>query len=208
MTGPPRWRQTRLRPEIQRALVTRSTANLFVIAWRWRYELALVSGLATSAAVATVGAWPVIAGAILAAIAIGCWPAARLYVTRRSWRIITPHRVRVGCVEALIYSGRGKIPIILRTSCQPFGERVLLCCRAGTCGEDFASARAVLATACWAKDIVVTFDLIHPQLVTLDVIRRQFSEPSVAYMTKPSMNRDDEQRPWPIHSDRLPTDRT
>jgi hypothetical protein len=36
------------------------------------------------------------------------------------------HRVRVGCAEAMIYSSRGKIPIVLWTAHQHFGERVLL----------------------------------------------------------------------------------
>ena len=98
---------------------------------------------------------------------------ARRAAVDRAWCIITPHRVRAGCAEGLIYSSRGKIPIILWTSRQAFGERVLLWCRAGTSADDFVSARAVLAAACWAQDIAIFFDTQRTQLVTLDVIRRR-----------------------------------
>jgi hypothetical protein len=72
----------------------------------------------------------------------------------------------------MIYSSRGKIPIILWTAHQPFGERVLLWCRAGTILDDFITNRAILTSACWAQDVAVLPDLRHPHLVTLDVIRR------------------------------------
>ena len=120
--------------------------------------------------------WPTIVAVIVITLTILCWPTARQFAVDRVWCIITTHRVRVGCAEGLIYSSRGKIPIILWTSHQPFGERVLLWCRAGTSVDDFVSARAVLTAACWAQDVDIFFDTHNTHLVTLDVIRRTFGE--------------------------------
>ena len=165
-------------PTDLRRLITVATPNPLVIAWRWRYEIALAAGLAASlaAAIISFGAVPTIVAVIVITLTILCWPTARQFAVDRVWCIITTHRVRVGCAEGLIYSSRGKIPIILWTSHQPFGERVLLWCRAGTSVDDFVSARAVLAAACWAQDVDIFFDIHNTHLVTLDVIRRTFGE--------------------------------
>ena len=157
-----------------RRMLAVALPNPLVFAWRWRYEIALVLGLSAglAAAIISFGAVLPIVAVIGIILMILCWPMARRAAVDRAWCIITPHRVRVGCVEGLIYSSRGKIPIILWTSHRAFGERVLLWCRAGTSVDDFISARAVLAAACWAEDVSVFFDTQHLQLVTLDVIRR------------------------------------
>jgi hypothetical protein len=149
--------------------------NLVVAAWRWRYEIALMSGLTAglASAISSFGAAPTIIAMIIGALTILCWPPARRFAIDRAWCIVTPHRVRVGCVEGLIYSSQGKIPIILWTSHQAFGERVLLYCRAGTTVDDFVSARTVLAAACWAQDLAIFVDVRQTQRVTLDVIRRR-----------------------------------
>jgi hypothetical protein len=171
----PHWhRDTRMTTDLRRALVAVAPPNPLVAAWRWRYEIALLAGLAGSLtmAIISVGVLPTIAAVIVITLTVMCWPSARQLVSGRAWCIITAHRVRVGCAEAMIYSSRGKIPIILWTSHQPFGERVLLLCRAGTSIDDFITNRAILATACWAQDVAVLRDIRHPHLVTLDVVRR------------------------------------
>lgn len=171
--APPWYRDNRVPTDLRR-LISVAVPNLLVVAWRWRYELALVAGLTGGlvAAITSFGAVPTVVAVIVIALTILCWPTARRFVVDRAWCIITPHRVRVGCVEGLIYSSRGKIPFILWTSHQAFGERVLLWCRAGTSADDFDSARTVLTAACWAQDVAVFFDTHYTQLVTLDVIRR------------------------------------
>ena len=130
--APHRYRDSRVPTDLRR-LISVAAPSLMVAAWRWRYEIALVSGLAAglAAAISSFGAVPTIIAVIVVALAILCWPPARRFTTDRAWCIVTPHRVRVGCVEGLIYSSRGKIPIILWTSHQAFGERVSLYCRAG-----------------------------------------------------------------------------
>jgi hypothetical protein len=171
----PHWHHdTRMTTDLRRAFVTVTPPNPLVAAWRWRYEIASLTGLAASItlAITSIGLLPTIGTLIVITLAVLCSPPARQFVLDHAWRIITAHRVRVGCAEAMIYSSQGKIPIILWTAHQPFGERVILMCRAGTCVDDFLANRPILISACWAQDVVVVPDVRHPYLVTLDVIRR------------------------------------
>jgi len=170
--APHSYRDNRV-PKDLRRLIPVAKPNLLVVAWRWRYEIALASGLSAglAAAIISFGAVPTIIAVIVTALTM-CWPKARRFASHRAWCIITPHRVRVGCAEGLIYSSKGKIPIILWTSHKARGERVLLCCRAGTTADDFVSARTVLTVACWAQDVAIFVDAHYTQLVTLYVIRR------------------------------------
>ncbi len=160
--------------DVQFALTSVARPNPLVITWRWRYELALVTGLPAAVitlmrAVGTV--WAVV---ILAAVAhlIVLWPAARRLLVEQAWCVITAHRVRTGCAQAWIHSRNGKIPVVLTTSRQPYGQSVWLWCRAGISAEDFVVARDRLAVACWARAVCVTTDERFAHRVTLHVIRR------------------------------------
>jgi hypothetical protein len=171
----PRPRSTRqAQASLYYAVGTVARANPFVAAYRWRYELA---GIVALAAVWIAFGW--VAGAALTAglaavliIVIAGWPRGRRFLIARAWCIVTPHRVRVGCAQAWIHSRSGKIPAVLLTRRQPFGERIFLWCRAGTSADDLSSARGLLAAACWADDVQVTRNPRYAHLVTLDVIRR------------------------------------
>lgn len=194
---------------MQSALTPVKRPNLLVILWRWRYELGLLAGLPAAwfmLAHAIGSGWTLlIALAILHVIAL--WPPARRLVIAEAWCVITPHRVRAGCVQAWIHSRRGKIPVVLLTTRQPWGEDVLLLCRAGTTPQDFFPARSLLTTACWARDVEVTPDERHAQLVTLHIIRRDGwqwpSEPAgqgqelTGPNTPPGPALDDPDGPWP-----------
>jgi hypothetical protein len=156
------------------ALCAVARPNPVVLAWRWRYELGLVTGLPIAMIVlaSAVGiGWAVTGAAALVSLMI-CAPRVRWLVVARAWCIITPHRVRTGCAQAWIHSRTGKIPIVLLTTRESFGERVHLWCRAGTGAADLAWARDLLAVACWAQDVQVFRHERFAQLVTLDVIRR------------------------------------
>jgi len=155
--------------------VTVARANPVVAAWRWRYELGLLSALVAALAGLglMVGLATIANTAGLLVVLAAIFPALRRHLAARFWCIVTPHRVRVGCVHAWIHSRYGKIPVILLTTRQPFGERVYLWCRAGTTEGDFVAAREVLAAACWADDVRARRSERHAQLVCLDVIRRQ-----------------------------------
>lgn len=148
-------------------------ATVFGRAWWWRYELGLLIGvsLGVTLLVRAVGAWWTVAAVSATIGAFGpCPPAHRAFMAA-AWRIITPHRLRVGFVEARIHSRNGRIPTIMRCTQQPFGESVRLWCPAGTSVEDLRAAVSILRTACWATDIRVISHDRHAQLVTLDVIR-------------------------------------
>jgi hypothetical protein len=171
-----RWdRDDRVSIGLRRALGEVAAPNLLVVSWRWRWEIAVLAGLATIliAGTISVGVLSTIAVVTVTTLTVMGLPLTRHLVLNRVWCIITAHRVRVGCAEAMIYSSRGKVPVILWTAHQPFGERVLLWCRAGTSVHDFVTNRAIFASACWAQDISVLPDRRRPHLATLDVIRRQ-----------------------------------
>jgi hypothetical protein len=156
------------------ALGSVAPPNPLVLAWRWRYELILGVGLPVT--LFLLGGLPVMLGtltviAVLTSAALS-WAPARRCLIARVWCVITPHRIRKGCAQAWIHSREGKIPIVLFTTPQPFGERVHLWCRAGTSAADFISAQPLLTSACWARDIRVYTSERFAQLIALDVIRR------------------------------------
>ncbi len=171
-----RWRrqaEASLLTNLKDALGRTPHAASMALPWRWRYELVLAIGALLSAIVIARALGPdrSLVGATILGFALGLWSPSRRALLARAWCIITPHRVRVGCVQARIYNRRGRLPVILRTSLEPFGERVRIWCTAGTCAEDFQSARSILSAACWAADVRIERSLRYAQLVTLDVIR-------------------------------------
>jgi len=142
--------------------------------WRWRHEslLAAAAGTVLALLVHVLGVeWTVIC--ISAVVGgLGPWPPWHEPFLADLWRLITPHRLHAGFVQARIQSRKGKVPVVVRTTSEPFGERARVWCPAGTSAEDLASARAILRAACWAADVRVTRDDRHAHLVTVDVIRR------------------------------------
>ena len=109
-------------------------------------------------------------GVLTATLAV---PDVRRWLAAHARCVITAHRVRAGCVQARILTWAGKLPVILRTSPRPHGERVFIWCRAGTCPEDFAAGSHVIRSACWATDIRVWSHPRYSHLVILDIIRGQ-----------------------------------
>jgi hypothetical protein len=172
--------QTRqVRAGMELALGSVARPNPLVIAWRWRYELGGALGLAIAAYALTsaVGPWWALAVAA-AAGSLAAWPTIRRQAAVRAWCIITPHRVRTGCAQAWIHSRQGKIPIVLLTTAQPFGERVYLWLRAGVGAADLIAVRPLLTAACWADDVNIARNDRYAHLVVLDVIRRSFTHPA------------------------------
>jgi hypothetical protein len=149
--------------------------NPIVLAWRWRYEIALVAGVPAGIIVLMTRVSLVWSVAVIsvAAATLANWPAARSWLLAHARCVVTAHRVRTGCAQAWIQSRYGKLPVILVTSPRPFGERVYLWCRAGTSLEDFGSATGILRAACWAQDVRVSASTRYSHIVVLDVIRRE-----------------------------------
>jgi hypothetical protein len=172
--GNPRWtpRPGDAGKALQRDLTPAARPNALVLLWRWRWELALALGVPAGLAtlITRFGwAWTVI-GIVLAAATLA-WPDARYWLAAHVRCIITAHRVRTGCAQAWIQTRSGKLPVILLTTPQPWGERIYIWCRAGICPEDFEAARTVLRSACWATDICVTPSTRYSHIVILDLIR-------------------------------------
>jgi hypothetical protein len=169
-----------IRAGLELALGTVARPNPLVIVWRWRYELGLALFLAFAlfALASAVGLWWGLAAIGTAGGLIAAWPVARRHVMVHAWCIITPHRVRTGCAQAWIHSRRGKIPVVLYTTAEPFGERVYLWLRAGVSVEQLIAARPLLTTACWATDVHVARHERYAHLVVLDVIRRPSAHPA------------------------------
>jgi hypothetical protein len=153
----------------------------FEFCWNWRWELgtlAITAGLSAviAASLGLIGL-AVAAGAGLAATgALLRWPPARKRIVARAWCVITPHRIRVGCVNAWVQNRSGRLPIILYTTPIECGEQVQLWCRAGITAADLFAARHVLAAACWAAQVRVIPSLQHSHLVTLEVVRHDYPE--------------------------------
>jgi hypothetical protein len=151
--------------------------GLFVVGYRWRYEIAFVIVAAGGIGIALSSAGLArtllgLAGLALAAGLAAANGAVRRWAIARLWCVITPHRVRTCFAQSWITNRAGQIPAIMRTTARPFGERVAVWCRAGTSFEDIESARALLTAACWAVDVVPARSNRFAQLVYLDVIRR------------------------------------
>jgi hypothetical protein len=149
--------------------------------WNWRWELGILAGIAgLSAAVAVslgvIGLAAAAGAGLAAAGTLLRWPPARRRIVARAWCVITPHRVRAGCVNAWVQTRRGRLPIILYTLPAEYGEQVQLWCRAGITAADLFAARHVLAAACWASEVRVIPSLRHSHLVTLEVIRNRYPE--------------------------------
>lgn len=164
---------------LETALSSVARPNPIVIAWRWRYELGLLLGLMVGsfAIFQAMGAiW--LAGTWVVLVAMsGLWPRGRRLLIARAWCIITPHRLRTGCAHSWVQSRRGKLPAILLTTSQPFGERITLWCVAGISAEDLVAVKDVLIAACWATDIQIMRSERHAHIVIVDVIRRPPASP-------------------------------
>jgi hypothetical protein len=181
MTGgrPRQPNNPRVLSSLEIALNAVARPNPVTLAWRWRYEAGLATGLGLGsfAIIQALGAAWLIATWLVLIAMFGVWPLGRRLLIKRAWCIITPHRLRTGFAHAWIQSRRGHLPAILLTTSQPFGERVTLWCVAGTSAEDLLAARDVLITACWAADIRIIRSRNYAHLVIVDVIRRPADQP-------------------------------
>jgi hypothetical protein len=167
-----RFRRGELLGEIQRDLQPVAPPSILVVLWRWRWEAAILLGLPGGMAllIADIGLARSAATAGLA-IATQAWPEARRWLIGHLRCIVMAHRVRTGCAQAWIQTRSGKLPVLLCTTPQPYGERVYIWCQAGICREDFAAARDILRSACWASDVRVTSHARYSNIVILDIIR-------------------------------------
>ena len=164
-------------PLIEQLLTPLARPSATVIIYRWRHEtsitLAIVAGLATSISWLGVGLTLAVLGALAGLTVLASLSReVRQFAAARAWCVITPHRVRTCFAQAWIQNRAGQVPAFIRATAQPFGERVLVWCRAGTSYADIESACELLASACWAVDVDVSRSSRFAQIVYVDVIRR------------------------------------
>ncbi|WP_203875713.1 hypothetical protein, partial [Planobispora takensis] len=155
------------------AIIPLARPGPLTLAWWWRYEIMLVVGLpvVTLWAAARFG-WPRVIAVMLALVLLVISvPVARREVWGWIRCVYTAHRIRSGCVEALIVNRRGRIPSVLWTSATPYGERVWLWCRAGTTATELERAEEILTVCCLATAVQVSAHPRYPALVLVDVIR-------------------------------------
>ena len=144
-----------------------------IVAWRWRYEIALVVAVPMVVVflLAIMGWRWTMADIVLFGIFVAVCAPVRLAIMARARCVVTAHRIRTGCAEAYLVSRRGALPLICSTTPTPLGEQVRLWCPAGIVAADFEAVAELLAAACWAREVRITRDPEHPHLVTVDVIR-------------------------------------
>ena len=167
-----RRREDELLDALERVVTPRRRTSLLARIWTWRKEFVLAVGIAALfiVLVRTSGvAWAV--GGLSAAAGVFSPPWSD-QLKAFGWQLITPHRLRAGLYHARIQNRSGRRPMIIKVTSEPFGERVLLRCPAGTSAEDIHAERDVLRAACWAADVRVTRDERRSHFVTVDVIRR------------------------------------
>jgi hypothetical protein len=144
------------------------------IAWRWRTELLVLTGLAVVFWRLDTWTNAIWAAVILAALAVVflAVPHSRRFITRRFWCVLARHRLQRLCYEARLHTRSGRLPLVLWTRPTKVGERTWVLCRAGICAEDFQAHIGELRAACYARDARVTRNTRWSQLVTIDIIRR------------------------------------
>src|SRR5262249_10752399 len=99
-------------------------------------------------------------------------PGGALHAREPVSEPISAHRLRSGFARARVQPWRARLPFVLRTTSEPFGERGRVWCPAGTSAEDLRAAPALLRPPCWAADVRTTPDERHRPLATIDVIRK------------------------------------
>ena len=141
--------------------------------WRWRTETTL------TALAASVTGWLAVTLTITAALiitaatatAVVTVPRTRRWLTRRTWCLITRHRLQRVCWETRMHTRSGRIPLVAWIRPTDVGERAWLLCRAGICAEDFEAHSGEIRAACAAREARITRNARWSQLVTIDIIR-------------------------------------
>lgn len=164
-------REVELLNTLERAAAPRRRASLPGLIWTWRKELALLMSATILFIVMAnmLGITWAIAG--ISAMIGAFSPPWSEQLKAFGWQLITPHLLRSGMYHARIQNRNGRQPVIIRITCEPFGERVRLRCPAGTSAEDLFAARELLRAACRAADVRVTRDKQRSHIVTVDIIR-------------------------------------
>jgi hypothetical protein len=143
------------------------------IAWRWRIELAILTTTLAAfwrLAILITATWSAVtlAGLVLLVLAV---PHSRRFITRRTWCVISRHRLQRVFYETRMHTRAGRLPLILWIRPTRVGERAWIVCRAGVCADDFDAYKAEIGSACYGREARVIRHTKHSNLVTLDIVR-------------------------------------
>jgi hypothetical protein len=156
-------------------LVVYPRPGLVTLAWRGRTEIAfvLVALLFWRTLQPALGSGWVLALAVAVPGLALAVPATRRWIIARSYCVLTRHRLYAAFREIRATTRIGRLPLILRVSPTPTGERAVLWCRAGVCAEDLEARIDHLRAACWARDVRVVRSARWPQVVITEFVRRE-----------------------------------
>jgi hypothetical protein len=172
-------RNHRNNPYVLDGLMGQMHHSAIGVFWRLRSEMAVVltTGLAfwlLSWLLAMVWAVLIMSGLTAAAIAS---PASRQFIMRRTWCVISRHRIQRVFFETRMHTRSGRISLILRIHPTEVGERALIWCRAGICFEDFEAHTGEIAAACYAREARVERSKRWAQIVVVNIVRRDTLAP-------------------------------
>jgi hypothetical protein len=142
--------------------------------FRFRTELATLTAATTGGwelAKATTLTWAVVLLTATATV-VTVLPRTRRFIVRRSWCVLSRHRIQKVCYETRMHTRSGRLPLVLRIHPTQVGERALIWCRAGICGADFEAHTPEIAAACYARQARVEGNKRWAQLVQVDIVRR------------------------------------
>lgn len=117
---------------------------------------------------------PLVIGIIAAVlvVAIAAIPASRRFVMRRSWCVLTRHRVRTCFEQTRTMTHNGKMPYLVWARPTPVGERVRVWLPAGLAVKDIESVSEQLAASCWASQARIERDRRLASAVHILIVRR------------------------------------
>ena len=151
-------------------------AALPVRLWRWRTEVVLLGVLIALAVVLAGwtrdGVWWPSALAAGALLALAWARPSRDWLLARFWCVFARHRMQRLFAELPLHTRRGRLPLVLWITPTATGERALVLCRAGVSAEAFAAYTAEFEAACAATRVRFAKHPRHPQLVTIETVRR------------------------------------
>jgi len=167
-------RNHRNNPYVLDGLMATAHRSAAGVLWRFRTELAALSGASAATwqlARAVSVAWVLaIIGAITATVLI--LPPTRRFITRRTWCVVSRHRLQKVFFETRMHTRSGRLSLVLRIHPTEVGEKALIWCRAGICFEDFEAHTGEIAAACYAREARIERSKRWAQLVVVNIVRR------------------------------------
>jgi hypothetical protein len=144
------------------------------VVWRMRTELAVLAMTAYAFVALELAVTIIWTAVILVTVAttVIALPWTRRFVARRTWCVISRHRMQRVFFETRMHTRSGRLSLILRIHPTEVGERALVWCRAGICFEDFEAHTGEIAAACYAREARVERSRRWAQIVIVNIVRR------------------------------------